>query len=297
MNHFEPIWAKYYAPHLTKTEVGQLRRSKDGSQSRLLTDIIQKQGFDPRQRTYMPVAHTKNVPGRNHYAVADLIEGRQAGWDQQCLFANALCIAAHDDEDFGSPSARIAMAPYHILTIEFDEADIGFFQQQLGWLRSSRNALDSIIGQFVTGLRHKYADVVGLTVVYSGHKSFHFHVVVSTSIVTGAAPKPTSARFGFQSAWDRLHDEFLNFTPFDLPAATAADVSLRQPETFRRLPGGMRLNDKANHLFGVALDEPLFQGVMWEYLKLDEAAAEKTACLIPPTSLDRRSAACGQSPR
>lgn len=50
MNHFEPLWAKYYAPHLTKTEIGQLRRAKEGSQSILLTDIIQKQGFDAGRR-------------------------------------------------------------------------------------------------------------------------------------------------------------------------------------------------------------------------------------------------------
>lgn len=281
MNPFEPIWAKYYAPHLTKTEVNQLRRAKSGSQSLLLTDVIQKQGFDPRQRTYMPVACNKNVPGRSHYAVANLIEGRDAGWDQQCLFANALRVAAQGDDDFGSPSTRVVVAPHHILTIEFDEAEVGFFQQQLGWLRSSRNALDSFVGQFVAHLRNRYADVVGLSVVYSGHKSLHFHFVVSTSVVTGAVSDPTSARFGFQSGWDRLHAEFLNFAPFDIPVGMKADASLRQPETFRRLPGGMRLNDQPNHLFEVPLDEPLFQGVLWEHLKLDRGGGGMEALLDP----------------
>lgn len=43
----------------------------------------------------------------------------------------------------------------------------------------------------------------------------------------------------------------------------------------------MRLNDKANHLFGVALDEPLFQGVLWEYLKLDRGGGGKDSLLDP----------------
>lgn len=281
MNQFESIWAKYYAPHLTKTEVNQLRRAEGGSQSLLLTHIIQKQGFDPRSRTYMPVAHTKSVSGRNHFAVADLIEGHSADWDQHCLFANALRIATPEDEDFNTPSARVTVAPYHILTIEFDAANVGFFKQQLGWLRSSRNPLDSVIGKFVSHLRGKYADVAGVTVVYSGHKSFHFHFVVLTAVLTGAVPHPISTRLGFERAWDRLQSEFQSFTDFALPAGMAADKSLRQPEQFRRLPGGMRLNDKEGHLFGVPPGEPLFQGVMWEYVKLDRSGGGKEALLNP----------------
>lgn len=187
MNHFEPLWAKYYAPHLTKTEIGQLRRAKEGSQSILLTDIIQKQGFDAGRRVYMPVATKKDIPGRNHYVVAGLIEEHgDTDWDQQCLFANTLRIATPNDDDYATPKARVVVAPLHILTIEFDDRNIAFFQQQLGWLRSSGTKLDSVVGQFVAHLRDRYADVAGLTVVYSGHKSLHFHFVLATEFLTGA---------------------------------------------------------------------------------------------------------------
>lgn len=280
MNHFEPIWAAYYAPHLTKTEIGQLRRAKDGSQSILLTDIIQKQGFDAGRRVYMPVEDKPFVKDRSHYTVASLIEGTSdCGWEHQSLFANATRIA--EPGDGASPKSRIVVAPHHILTIEFDDRNIAFFQQQLGWLRSSGKKLDSVVGQFVTHLRHSYADVAGLTVVYSGHKSLHFHFVLSTDVLTGAVPDPTSARMGFQKAWDRLRDEFENFAPFNLAAGKKADTSLRQPETFRRLPGGMRLNDKADHIFGVPVGEPLFQGVMWEHLPLERRGGGKGVLLDP----------------
>ncbi|KJV38095.1 hypothetical protein [Brevundimonas sp. KM4] len=282
MNLFEPIWAQYYAPHLTKTELGQLRRAKSGHQSILLTGIIKKQGFSARHRTYMPVASTKDVPGRNHYVAARLIdEIGDTDWEAQCLFANALRVASHGDEDFNVPSARVVVAPYHILTIEFDAANIGFFQQQLGWLRSPNNALDSVVGKFVAHLRSSYADVAGLSVVYSGHKSLHFHFIVSTELLSGAVPNPTSLRFGFQKAWDRLQAEFEGFALFNLPVGMKADPSLRQPETFRRLPGGMRLNDKDNHLFGVPVGEPLFQGLLWEYLKLERGGGGKATLLDP----------------
>ena len=59
MNHFEPLWAKYYAQHLTKTEIGQLRRSEAAAPSILLTEIIQKQGFDSANRT----GASRAVPG------------------------------------------------------------------------------------------------------------------------------------------------------------------------------------------------------------------------------------------
>ena len=282
MNHFEPLWAKYYAPHLTKTEISQLRRAKEGSQSILLTDIIQKQGFDAGRRVYMPVATKKDIPGRNHYVVAGLIEEHgDTDWDQQCLFANTLRIATPNDDDYATPKARVVVAPLHILTIEFDDRNIAFFQQQLGWLRSSGTKLDSVVGQFVAHLRDRYADVAGLTVVYSGHKSLHFHFVLATEFLTGAVPEPTSARLGFQKAWDRLRDEFENFAAFNLAAGKKADTSLRQPESFRRMPGGMRLNDKPDHIFDVPVGEPLFQGVMWEHLPLARRGGGKGALLDP----------------
>ena len=295
MNYFEPLWAKYYAPHLTKTEIGQLRRVEAGSPSVLLTDIIQKQGFDVATRTYMCVDSRRDVKGRSHYTVASLIEeSANCGWEHQCLFANATRIAAPDDKS--GPSTRIVVAPHHILTIEFDDRNIAFFQQQLGWLRSSGKKLDSVVGQFVTHLRNSYADVAGLTVVYSGHKSLHFHFVLATDVLSGAVPAPTSARMGFQKAWDRLRDEFESFAAFKLPVGKAADTTLRQPETFRRLPGGMRLNDNADHIFGVPVGEPLFQGVMWEHLPLERRGGGKGALLNPadfmsaPISPRRKSA-------
>ncbi len=295
MNHFESIWAAYYAPHLTKTEIGQLRRAEAAAPSILLTSIIQKQGFDAGRRVYMPVEAKPFVKGRGHYNVASLIEGTaDCGWEHQCLFANATQIA--EPGDSSKPKSRTVVAPHHILTIEFDDRNIAFFQQQLGWLRSSDTKLDSVVGQFVTHLRNRYADVAGLTVVYSGHKSLHFHFVLATDVLTGAVPEPTSPRMGFQKAWDRLRDEFENFAPFNLAAGKKPDSSLRQPETFRRLPGGMRLNDKTDHIFGVPVDEPLFQGVMWEHLPLARRGGGKGVLLHPadfmsePISPRRKSA-------
>jgi hypothetical protein len=279
VNHFESLWAEYYAPHLTKIEIGQLRRSETAPPSVLLTDIIQKQGFDSANRTYMGVESNFYVKAKSHYTVASLIE-RTAdhGWEHQCLFTNAMRIAEPGEE--ASPASRIVVAPHHILTIEFDDRNIDFFQQQLGWLRSSGGKHDSVVGQFVAHLRKTYADVAGLTVVYSGHKSLHFHFVVSTEILRGAAPEPTSARLGFEMAWDRLRDEFENFAPFKLAAGKKADITLRRPENYRRLPGGMRLND-SDHIFGVPAGEPLFQGVMWEHLPLVRGGGGKGALLNP----------------
>jgi len=279
VNHFEPLWAKYYAQHLTKTEIGQLRRSEAAAPSILLTEIIQKQGFDSANRTYMGVESNFYVKAKSHYTVASLIEGTaDHGWEHQCLFSNAMRIAEPGEK--ASPASRIVVAPHHILTIEFDDRNIPFFQQQLGWLRSSGGKHDSVVGQFVTHLRKTYADAVGLTVVYSGHKSLHFHFVVSTEILRGAAPEPTSARLGFQKAWDRLRDEFENFAPFGL-AGKKADTSLRQPENFRRLPRGMRLNESTDHIFGVPVGVPLFQGVMWEHLPLGRGGGGKGTLLNP----------------
>lgn len=286
---FETLWASHYAQKLTAHELNQFRRAETRGPSLLLTDVIKREFYDKAADRYMAVSDNKEVAGRSHFLCVDLKNGR-ADWEQQCLFTNALRISYPNEDEFNHPSHRVKISPHHILTLEFDSKSLAFFQQQLSWFRSARHPLDSPIGKLVRHLRTEFADFVGLNVTYSGNKSFHYHFVVETSLVSGSVPKPTSARLGFQKAWDRLHDEFVNFPDLALPSHERPDQSLRQPEQYRRLPNGMRLNDKADHLFGVPEDEVLPQVVMWEHLKLDRQCGG-TASLLAPADFSLASSA------
>nr|WP_313635182.1 hypothetical protein [Brevundimonas diminuta] len=280
MNNYEPMWAKYYAPKLSAREINQFRRAEMRGPSLLLTDIIQQQSFDPANRRYMAVANRKDVRGRNHFLRAELGDGR-AEWELQCLFTNALQMSLPWDDDFRHPSNRVEIARHHILTIEFDSPSLPFFKQQLSWFRFEKKPTDSPIGKFVRYLRAKYADFAGLNVTYSGNKSFHYHFVVETSLIAGAVPEPSSARLGFEKAWDRLRDEFINSTDLMVPSTERPDRSLREPEMYRRLPNGMRLNDKEDHFFGVPVGDVLMQVVMWEHLTLQRSRGGSRTLLQP----------------
>ncbi|WP_433952020.1 hypothetical protein [Brevundimonas diminuta] len=280
MNLFEPMWAKYYAPKLTKHELNQFKKAEARGASLLLTNIIQKQSYDADAGRYIAVDYEKAVEGRSHFTSVNLKHG-QASWEHQCFFTNALRIAHRNDHDFRHPSERVVIGPHHVLTFEFDSKNIAFFQHQLSWFRSSRKPLDSPIGKLVGHLRFRYADFVGLNVTYSGNKSFHYHFVIATSLVTGSVLEPTSVRTGFQMAWDRLHEEFVNFAVLGVPPTERPDPALRQPEAYRRLPNGMRLNDNEAHFFGVPVGDVLPQVVMWEHLKLDRQGKGDATLLVP----------------
>lgn len=280
MNIYEPVWAKYYASKLSAREINQFRRAEARDPSVLLTDVIKPQSFDPANHRYMAVANRKDVRGRNHFLRAELGEGR-ADWELQCLFTNALQMSLPWEDDFSRPSDRVKIARHHILTIEFDSMSLPFFKQQLGWFRFGKKPSDSPIGKFVGHLRAKYADVAGLNVTYSGNKSFHYHFIVETSLIAGAVSEPSSARLGFQKAWDRLRDEFINSADLMVPSTERPDENLRKPENFRRLPNGMRLNDKEDHFFGVPVGDVLVQVVMWEHLTLQRSRGGSQTLLVP----------------
>lgn len=280
MNTYEPMWAKYYAPKLSAREINQFRRAETRDPSLLLTDVIQPESFDPKTRRYMAVANRKGVRGRNHFQRVELEDGR-AQWAHQCLFTNALRMAFPWDDDFHHPSDRVEITPHHIITIEFDSTSLQFFKQQLSWFRFEKKPTDSPIGKFVRHLRAKYADFAGLNVTYSGNKSFHYHFVVETSLIAGAVPEPSSARLGFQNAWDRLRDEFASSAFLMVPSTERPDQSLREPEMYRRLPNGMRLNDKGDHFFGVPVGDVLMQVVMWEHLTTQRSRGGSQTLLRP----------------
>ena len=246
----------------------------------LLTHLIQKESYDQGAGRYMAVNDHTAVAGRSHFGCVELKYGR-AAWEHQCFFTNTLRIASPGSADFTLPSERVVVGPHHILTFEFDTKSAAFFQQQLSWFRSPHKPLDSPIGKLVRHLGAEYSDFVGLNVTYSGNKSFHYHFVVETSLVTGSVPKPTSVRLGFQKAWDRLHGELVNSHDLALPATERPDPALRQPEAYRRLPNGMRLNENQGHFFSVPVGEVLPQVVMWEHLKLERRRSGGATLLVP----------------
>lgn len=263
---YDDIWRDYYAPHLTKWELNQLLAASRHGPSELLESVIKPMAYQPDQGFYLCVDDNVHASGRPFFESRRLTLADPVEWHGKAYFTNGMRIAQHDDPQFNNPSQRIVITPKTIFTVEFDEGGIPFFQDQLGWLRSSTKKMHSKIGQYVSHLRSRYIDFEGLSVVYSGNKSCHFHLVFSTEWLAKRCT-PTSYRDGLRDTWSMLHDDFKAYFGLD----QNADAQLRFPEWFRRLPTGLRLIEpkrgKPNwrQAFGVPFGEYVPQLVLWEH--------------------------------
>ena len=277
--YFHDLLRDYYAQHLTKYELNQFKSAVDTPTSAFLDEIIAPMAFDPASNSYLAISDNTQTEGRPHYTARDCVNG-DAEWLHQAYFTNALRIALPGDVDFNHPSDRLVMAPYFILTFEYDSKDMAFFQQQLGWFRSSKKPMDAPIGQFVRHLRSNYLDFVGLNVTYSGNKSFHYHFVFSTHVIAVRAPTATSMRHGFIQAWEALKNEMANFPALAIPANVSPDPALKIGEAYRRLPGGSRLTG-SNHFFSMPKDTPVPQLTMWESITTRAGPLSATSLFDP----------------
>lgn len=279
-DYFHDLLRDYYAHHLTKRELNQFAAAVDAPLTAFLDEIIKPMAYDPSANAYLAISDNTQTDGRPHYVARDCVNG-ESEWFLQSYFTNAMRIALPGDVDFNHPSDRLVMAPYFILTFEYDSKEMAFFQQQLGWMRSPKHPLDSPIGQFVRHLRANYLDFVGLNVSYSGNKSFHYHFVFSTHLIASRAPGATSLRYGFMEAWEALKMEMARFPALAIPPGVNPDPAIRFGEAYRRLPGGTRLTGP-KHFFAIPEDTPVPQLTMWESITT-RAGPKAATSMFDPT--------------
>ncbi|WP_454657389.1 hypothetical protein [Bosea beijingensis] len=279
--NFNTLWREYIGPKLGKMPLRQFL-SATQEQKQWFADIVRPRLFLPDQfgGVYYPVDVTSRSLRRNHH-LAETV-AREADpltkfggdpWSALTYFANPLRVWTPQplgeerptDEVIpgDAPSARVVLGDYQVLTYEFDIADTEFLKEQLSWLRSPKNPLDSRIG----GLFKRcsgYADFAGITVNYSGNKSLHIHVVFSTAHARQKLGldgcSAADLRTGFAAHWERLHEEVLKSLGVE---GFRADDHLRFAESFRRLPNGSRLTDD-KHLLGIPEGTLIPQVTLWE---------------------------------
>lgn len=257
---FDDLWSTYCEPNIGKREATQFRAACANPQTAFLDTIIKPQAYVPDAGYYMPVDYKVDRAGRDEQIVANIMAGKLP-WENQGYFANALKLVPRDDPTFNHPKDRVAMAPHYVITLEFDDPNPVFFRQQMAWLRSPNNKLDSPIGQFVRKLSVN-RDFVGLCVPYSGSKSLHFHFVFSTHLIAErCGPEPTSLRYGLEQAWEKMSKLFVE--EFNPPVPP--DRSIRMPESYKRLPNSYRITGEG-HIMGIPADTIIPQVTLWEHI-------------------------------
>lgn len=247
-----------------------------------LFDIIQSDIHDKGAERFVPFLSSKSHH-RSHANSVKIANGKASPANFE-YFANSLKIVGKDDPAFKHPKDRVALGGHVILTIEFDGATDAdgadltreFFDFQIGWFRANKKPSDSIFGQFLTGLRQRYYDLIGATVVYSGHKSFHFHFLFKTDLLKNFVSEASEIRAGYIAAWDRLAEDFTNSLVANSGFIAVPDRALRTPDQLRRVPNGLRSAGR-DHFLGVPEGVDVRQSVVFEHLTGRAIAPEPTS--------------------
>lgn len=241
------LWDRFVTPALGKRATNQFTSASRAKHDTFWVKLVEPNLFRPDLGTYVPLAVTAHVPGRNHLLAetlaADLVPARGVAHqdrDAVAYFTNILKIGKEVTDPFtgepgwGRPMDRVALGERHVFTFEFDVPGTEFLALQLGWLRSENNALDCNVGALYQRLS-QFADFAGITVAFSGNKSLHFHLVFDTGLAnaTYKLGVANALRKGFMAHWDTLHGVVLG--ALEVPEGIQADRSLRAPESYRRL--------------------------------------------------------------
>lgn len=252
--------------HLSSNELRQFERAfaERSSRTLFLDRFVHPQLYRPADDLYIAVSDSQKTEGRNHYMARTMVENPSLDLAALTYLTNPMSIDdnpepyvnkwGQDSLKFIGPSKRIVKGSSHVFTFEFDKDDLTFFKKQLSWMRYSKHPVDCPVGELYKELT-RYCDFQGITVAWSGNKSFHIHIVFSTDLLTVTE----GFRNGFTQHWDRLYAVVTRI----LNPGVEPDMSMKWPEMYRRLPGGTRRLDKTTSL-DLPTGSEVPQLVMWE---------------------------------
>lgn len=211
----------------------------------------------------------------------------QEAWYPYTFFTNSLEL----DRGRGlAPKGRTILGKHVVFTYEYDRNELTFFQEQLEWLLPKKAWQKSKIGTLFNLCSERWADFVGITVVWSGGKSLHIHITFECQTYQGLHSVVGSAHEGLMAHWDMLAEEVqATLMPSPKPDGqpTIPDLNLKVPGSFRRLPGGMRRLEKDN-LLGMPAGMKVPQVVLWEHFR-ERAHHEASALFFQPTKFAKAS--------
>jgi len=248
---------------------------------RLLVD----HAYDPERGFFIPVTtvftHGMNPPKFPHVSPDD----GQADHFPHQFFSNALLIETLD----AAPRDRLTNIGFLVVTHEHDPTHADDFDKIARALMRPNS--DHGIAKFDKALRSSIGEYRGMTVVYSGNKSFHIHMIFCTKHLKNApyeedaaarhqafARKAALMRKAYVAHWERSR-EIINDV---LHTGTEPDFAMKNPTQWRRCAYGLRQDRSANaSKFDLRLgtDTPRLQFVAFEsrYLR----AGKNVPDLIP----------------
>jgi hypothetical protein len=252
----------YASAVLGPKEVRQFKNAIEHPMGEFHKRVIAPQFFQPRQNLYLGVALDKFARGKNHYLAQTMLQHANA-WQALTYFTNPLAIPpspvmVDGKEKWVAPKDRVIWGQHQVMTYEFDESNLSFFKRQMAWCRSRNGKLlNCDMGQLYKACS-QWSDFAGLTVNYSGNKSFHIHIVFATGHAKAIGIEQ-HIREGLDTHWHRLLDTVMT----TLKPGMTPDRSMSQPDKYRRIPNGVRKLDAPN-LLGIPAGKHVPQVTIWE---------------------------------
>lgn len=265
-------WLSILESKLSKKAFNQFERSAAKTSCAMLDEIILPNVYKPR-KSFLALTHDK-ITSRDHGDAQTWAEALEIGLRAEIepwvttFFTNALQPVPQDHLLYRHPSDRVVFGGPTVFTFEFDKKDLTFFEQQCAWVRSKNKDINCRMGDVYRALS-SYADFIGITVVWSGNKSFHIHIMFDPAPMLAQAEslRDCPPRAGMAQHWQRLKIIIMPIlNPVVGEDVVEPDSTLQFPDPYRRLPLGTRVHDGEN-FFGFPLGTRVPQLVMWEKIR------------------------------
>lgn len=255
---------------LSKRSEAQLMRAFDArmeERNGLWTHYLKPHLVDVDRGTYVPLLPRPNYPGYRQDHIECLI--RESASDEEILARSPrFCMPLREasyGRQFGDggkaawerPSDRLVNAGFWVFTMEVDAEELADLEEQLSWCRSrGKKPSDSPIGDVDKALR-RLRDYRGVTAVYSGNKSVHFHFVFDTCHISSELSKNKSASKKWlgdvpdvclKDLYRQCWGEIANIFTENLSTHLTVDGALASVFQQRRTPWGHRIVEPGHFL-------------------------------------------------
>lgn len=277
----QDIWQTFASKLLGPKELRQFTNAAAHTQTEFHNRVILSQAFRPDLGIHLGISTAEDVPGRHHREAEFAVENPET-FAACTYFTNPMELCTPTINEDGKevwvrPMERVTFGLYQVMTYEFDENNVEFFKKQLAWCRSSTTGkpLDTPMGDLYRACS-QWVDFEGITVAWSGNKSFHIHVVFNTAHATTMGIQ-NHIRSGLMAHWRRLLDTIMT----TLEPGCNPDLGMDQPEKFRRIPNGNRRLTKPN-ILGMPAGTDVPQLTIWEKYR-DRAPKGAAISFFDPT--------------
>ena len=264
------------------------------SRSALLRFIVDHR-YDPTKGFYVPLSDDVWLRGLLpiHSSLVGPTDFPSAPFPH-CYFTNALSIpAGYGTEEFDpdalpAPKHRVTNVGFMVVTIEYDCPTTEDMEECLGWTRGGNGEFSKSRFAEVDRALCAFKEYRGYTIVFSGNRSLHFHLIFSTKHLEKAPwdcsaderltrPHASILHEAHRTYWEAAAEAFDSV----LNPCLAPDTSLRSLTHWRRASWAIRKLKEKSVVLGLPAGTLIPQLVINEHIRT-RASTKGQDFLVPP---------------